>query len=181
VVARKRLNRNSQSTADLALPVCHGRTKSAPEALGSNVQPSVEPVCAAMRTHQSESISNANMDPALHSSLTPSQRWQSALQHVSPDKNLNNVTKSMCYERSHSHSCDSLQNVEAKPYHQLPSPPCTRNMPLPIIRKSCKELAVEDLAVNIKRNLQIDSMQLQQKCVTINKVINEISLVCFHW
>jgi len=33
-------------------------------------------------------------------------------------------------------------------------------------------MGVEDLAVNIKRNLQIDSMQLQQKCVTINKVLN---------
>ena len=172
VVARKRLNRHSQSTADLALPVCHGRTKSAPEALGSNVQPSVEPVGAAVQTQQSESIKNANVDPALHSSLTPSQTWQATQQRISPDKNLNNVTKSMCYERSYSHSCDSLQNVEAKPYNQLPSPPCTRNVPPPIVRKSCKEVCVEDLAVNIKRNLLIDSMQLQQKCVTINKVPN---------
>ena len=78
----------------------------------------------------------------------------------------------MCFERSYSHSCDSLQNVEAKPYNQLPSPPCTRNVPPPIVRKSCKEVGVEDLAVNIKRNLQIDSMQLQQKCVTIIKVLN---------
>lgn len=173
VVARKRLNRHSQNTADLALPVCHGRTKSAPEALGSNVLPSVEPVCAPVQTQQSESIKNANVDPALHSSLAPSQTWLATQQHISPDKNLNNVTKSMCYERSHSHSCDSLQNVEAKPYHRLPSPPCTRNVPLPIVRKSCKEVAVEDLAVNIKRNLLIDSMQLQQKCVTINKEPNE--------
>lgn len=172
MVARKKLNRHSQSTADLALPVCHERTKSAPEALGSNVQPSVEPVCAPVQTQQSESIKNANVDPAFHSSLAPSQTWQATQQHVSPDKNLNNITKSMFYERSHSHSCDSLQNVEAKPYYQGPSSPSTRNVPLPIIRKPCKEVAVEDLAVNIKRNLQIDSMQLQQKCVTINKVLN---------
>lgn len=172
VVARKRLNRHSQNTADLALPVCHGRTKSAPEPLGSNVQPSVEPIYAAAQTQQSESIKNANVDPALHSSLPPSQTWQAKQQRISPDKNLNNVTKSMCYERSYSHSCDSLQNVEAKPYNHLPSPPCTRNVPPAIVRKSCKEMGVEDLAVNIKRNLQIDSMQLQQKCVTINKVLN---------
>lgn len=171
VVARKRLNRNLQSRDGSALPVCHGRTKSAPEALGSSVQPSVALVSAGMQTQQTESINNSNMDPTLQSSLSQSQTWQAKLQQISPDRNLNNVTKALCYERSHSHSCDSLQNVEAKPCQQLPSPPCTRNVPLPIIRRSSKEVAVEDLALTINRNLQIEGIQLQHKCVTINKVI----------
>jgi hypothetical protein len=164
------LNRNLQSRDGNALPVWHGRTKSAPEALGNNVQ-SVALVSAGMQTQQTESINNANMDPTLQSSLSQSQTWQAKLQQISPDRNLNNVTKALCYERSHSHSCDSLQNVEAKPCQQLPSPPCTRNVPLPIIRRSSKEVAVEDLALTIKRNLQIEGIQLQHKCVTINKVI----------
>lgn len=172
VVARKRLNRNLQSRDGHALPVCHGRTKSAPEALGSNVPPSVAPVGAGMQSQQSESIDNANMDLTSQSPLSQPQARQAKLQQISSDRNLNNITKALCHERSHSHSCDSLQNVEAKPCQQLPSPPCTRNVPLPIIRRSSKEVAVEDLAMNIKRNLQIESIQLQQKCVTINKVIN---------
>lgn len=173
VVARKRLNRNLQSRDGSALPVCHGRTKSAPEALGSSVQPSVALGSAGMQTQQTESINNFNMDSTLHSSLSQSQTWQAKLQQISPDRNLNNVTKALCYERSHSHSCDSLQNVEAKPCQQLPSPPCTRNVPLPIIRRSSKEVAVEDLALTINRNLQIEGIQLQHKCITINKEPNE--------
>jgi hypothetical protein len=171
VVARKRLNRSLQSRDGSSLPVYHGRTKSAPEALGSSAQPSTALVSGSMQTQQTESISNGNMDSTLHSSLSQSQTWQAKLQQISPDRNSNNVTKASYYDRSHSHSCDSLQNVEVKPCQQLPSPPCTRNMPLPIIRRSSKEVAVEDLALTINRNLQIEGIQLQHKCVTINKVI----------
>jgi hypothetical protein len=171
VVARKKLNRNVQSTDGQSIPVCHGRTKSAPEALVSSVQPSA-PVGTGMQTRQSESISNANIDPKLYSPLSQSQTWQAKLQQISPDRNLNNIAKALCHERNHSHSCDTLQNVEANSCQQLSSPPCTRHENSPIIRRSSKEVAVEDLAVSIKRNLQIEGVQLLQKCVTINKVRN---------
>lgn len=176
VVARKRLNRNAQSRDGQPLPVCHGRTKSAPEALGSSVQPSAAPVGAGMQTQQSESISNTNIDPKLHSPLLQSQTWQAKLQQVSPDRNLNNIAKALCHERSHSHSCDALQNVEAKPCQQLSSPPCSRHVSSPIIRRSSKEVTVDDLAVSIKRHVQIEGIQLLQKCVTINKVRNSFCL-----
>ncbi|KDR23920.1 Ligand of Numb protein X 2 [Zootermopsis nevadensis] len=173
VVARKKLNRNAQSRDGQPLPVCHGRTKSAPEALGTNMQPSAAPVGASMQTQQPESISNANTDPDLHSPLLQSQTWQAKLQQISPDRNLNNIVKALCHERSHSHSCDALQNVEGKPCQQLSSPPCARHVPSSIIRRSSKEVTVDDLAINIKRNLQIEGIQLLQKCVTINKEPNE--------
>ncbi|PSN43996.1 hypothetical protein C0J52_16483, partial [Blattella germanica] len=164
VVARKRLNRSLQNRDAHALPVCHGRTKSAPETLGSTMQPTASPGGAGHQSPASESITNANIDPA-----SQSQTWQSKIQQISPDRNSNIVTKTLCHERNHSHSCDSLQKVDAKPCQQLPSPPCIRNVPLPVLRRSSKEVAVEDLAVNIKRNLQIEGIQLQQKCVTISK------------
>jgi hypothetical protein len=145
------------------------------------VQPSAAPPGAGVQIQHSESISNANIDPELHSPPVQSQTWQAKLQQVSPDRNLNGITKALCHERSHSHSCDALQNVEAKPCQQLSSPLCTRHVPSPIVRRSSKEVTVDDVAVSIKRNLQIEGIQLLQKCVTINKVRNSILFVCFWW
>ncbi|XP_069692824.1 ligand of Numb protein X 2-like isoform X2 [Periplaneta americana] len=156
VVARKRLNRNLQNKDSHSLPVCHGRTKSAPEALGSTTIT----VGTDVQSQATDSIKNINIDPT-----SQSQTWQAKLQQISPDRNISNVTKTLCLERSHSHSCDSLQKMEGKTCQQLPSPPC--------IRRASREVAVDDMAVNIKRNLHIEGIQLQQKCVTINKEPNE--------
>ncbi|GLH08152.1 Protein lap4 [Gryllus bimaculatus] len=146
VVARKKLNHNS-----FAVPVCHGRTKSAPEALGASFHPS------------------PNATTSDESYFSPSERAK--LPHDTVDRNMN-IPKPIYSERSHSQSCDSLQrvsNLGADGIHYMSSPNGS-DIPVPRI-SSTKEST--DETVSNKYNLQLDGLHLQQKLVTINKEPNE--------
>ena len=131
------------------------------EYLGNNCEPSVLTSDESLHSPSSDS----SVDPSSQS-LT----WQGKLQEVSPDRNSNIVAQTLCQDQNHSLLCDSLWKDDTKANQDVPTPPGNRNINYQKIKKNTKEIAVEDLAVNIKRNLQIEGIRLQQKCVTIIKV-----------
>ncbi|KAJ9576649.1 hypothetical protein L9F63_025453, partial [Diploptera punctata] len=163
VVARKRLNRGLQTKDGQPQQICHGRASY--EHLGNSAEPSVPTSDESLHSPSSDSISCASIDQ--------SQTWQAKLQQISPDRNSNIVAKTLCQEQNHSHLCEMLQKDEIKINQDVPSPPGNRNKTFQIMKRSSKEIVAEDLAINIKRNLQIEGIQLQQKSVTINKEPNE--------